>query len=340
MATKLYDPLVSIEGMFNGSVTRIAQAIRDPQNFGSSTKAVLTECSKRFQDALDDCEIQVLDAKWYLEHQLALSRQRREATAREEGANTAKRKHDEIRDVGDEEGRSGEVKKAKTEQQHPEEVQLEQQREPVKQKKPEPIPTKKTLPETYIKPLDEPTVPSPDLQEQPELPEQQKPVEQLKASDKPPDKSLDEPPNPMDDFPKTTPQLTPAPTNDDFNFESMFGEPSADHGATDNEINFDLNLADDFAANLEASNDANQNPSDLNSLLPGLESYANQPDNNANASSNQAMNFDLPDLGPNDFDAFFNDEGLSGEVNISDDVMNAENMNMDNAEFDSMFKDD
>ena len=69
----------------------------------------------------------------------------------------------------------------------------------------------------------------------------------------------------------STTQVTPAPTNDDFNFESMFGEPSADHGVPDNEINFDLNLADDFAANLEASNDANQNPSDLNSLLPGLE---------------------------------------------------------------------
>ena len=45
-------------------------------------------------------------------------------------------------------------------------------------------------------------------------------------------------------------------------------------------------------------------------------------------------------LAPNDFDAFFNDEGLSGEVNISDDVTNAENINMDNLDFDSMFKDD
>ena len=338
MTAKSYDPLVSIEGMFNGSVTRIAQAIRDPENFGSSTKAVLTECSKRFQDALDDCEIQVLDAKWYLEHQLALNSQRREAKAREESVNTAKRKHGEMRDDGDEEGRSVEAKKPKTAQEQPAELQADRLSEPVREKESEPIPSKTTPPNIDSKAAEEPSEPSPDIQEQSQPSEQPKSVEQPKAPDKPPDKSLQEPSNPVDEFPKTTPQVTPAPTNDDFNFESMFGEPSADHGVPDNEINFDLNLADDFAANLEASNDANQNPSDLNSLLPDLESYANQPDHNANASNNQAMNFDLPDLGPNDFDAFFNDEGLSGGV--SDDVMNADNMNMDNLDFDSLFKDD
>ena len=79
MATKPYDPVTSIEGMFNGCITRIAQAIKNPVDFGPSTKGVLLECSKRFQDALDDCEVQILEAKFYLEHQLALNKARRES---------------------------------------------------------------------------------------------------------------------------------------------------------------------------------------------------------------------------------------------------------------------
>src|ERR1700712_4460780 len=90
-----YDPVKTVEAMFMGSVARIAYVMKDPVNYAPATRAVLAETAKKFQDALDDCEIQILDAKWYLEHQLALNKARREAKAREDTAASTKRKRDE-----------------------------------------------------------------------------------------------------------------------------------------------------------------------------------------------------------------------------------------------------
>lgn len=345
MAAKPYDPLVSIEGMFNGSVTRIAQAVKDPLNFGQSTKAVLTECSKRFQDALDDCEIQLLDAKWYLEHQLALNREKREAKAREEGAAVAKRKHDEVKEKGDAEGRSQDAKRAKTDGEQEDKTAKPADVDTVSEtvpSKPETASTSDTVDAQPLEnALDTGNSKGDDGKETQQTQDISQPTTTNKPLEKAPDKSLEEPPNPMDDFPKTTPQVTPAATNDEFNFESMFGEASADPGGAEDGINFDLNLGDDFAAGLDLGNELNQNSTNADPLMTGLESFDNQAENNgANINDNQAVNFDLPDLGPNEFDAFFNDNNLSGDMNLNDDLMNAENMNMDNLDFDSMFKDD
>ncbi len=333
MATKPYDPITSIEGMFNGCITRIGQAIKDPVHFGPSTKGVLLECSKRFQDALDDCEVQILEAKFYLEHQLALNKARREAKAREEGAVTGKRKHDQIEDGED---KAGNAKRVKVEDKKPSEAETPVKRpEPVRapeSKKSEPEPE----PREHHK---DPTQKSAEVLklEPPNAPD----ILPAKSPEKPPEEPILQTPA-LTDFPQPTPNATPAPTNDEFNFESMFGDPSADAGAGDGDMAFDLNLGDDFGGAIEGTNDANPQDQDFSSLLPGLESYANQAaDDNGDPSNVMRINPDLPELpdtGPNDFDAFLdaNDFNTDGSMNLNDDPMsNLENM--DGIDFDSMF---
>jgi hypothetical protein len=335
MATRTYDPITSIEGMFNGSITRIAQAIRSPAEYGLSTKGVLLECSKRFQDALDDCEIQILDAKFYLENLLAQNKARREAKAREETAATAKRKHDEIKDVEETEDSA---KRVKLDQPKP--AESEQPVEPPKA----PEPPKNDAP---AEPKPQPTpAAKPKEPEAPNPPEVSTDKANNKDKDNEKDKPPDEPPltTPLDEFPKATPNATPAPTNDDFNFESMFGEPSADLAPTnDDPLQFELDL-DSMGGGL--GNDSNPQDTDLNSLLPGLESYANQATDDpvggvgvggTDGTAGGGMNFGLPNLEPNEFDAFLdaNDFGTGGEGNfMTDDAMNT---NAENIDFDSIF---
>jgi hypothetical protein len=340
MATRTYDPITSIEGMFNGSITRIAQAIRSPAEYGLSTKGVLLECSKRFQDALDDCEIQILDAKFYLENQLAQNKARREAKAKEETAATAKRKHDEIKDVEETEDSA---KRVKLDQPDPVEPQqsIEPPQAPGALKKDTPAEPKPA----HSKPQPTPAAKSeePEAPEPPEVPtDKSNDKDKNKEKDKPPD----EPPliTPLDEFPKATPNATPAPTNDDFNFESMFGEPSADLApTTDDPLQFDLDL-DSMGAGL--GNDSNPQETDLNSFLPSLESYTNQASDDpvggvgvggTDGTAGGGMNFGLPNLEPNEFDAFLdaNDFGTGGEGNfMTDDAMNT---NPENVDFDSIF---
>ena len=329
MATKPYDPITSIEGMFNGCITRIAQAIKDPVHFGTSTKGVLLECSKRYQDALDDCEVQILEAKFYLEHQLALNKARREAKAREDGAANAKRKHDQIQDP---EEKAENVKRVKVEEQ-----KLSEPEEPAPKTEAIKAPQPK---KSESQPEQPPKQPTPQPAEQPK-PEPSKAPDILpaKSPEKPPEEPVSQKPV-ITDFPQPTPNATPAPTNDEFNFESMFGDPSADAGAGEGDMAFDLNLGDDFGNALDGTNEANPQDQDLNSLLPGLDEYANQaPDD----GGDQAMKINsdlpaLPDIGPNDFDAFLdaNDFNQDGSMNLNDDPMsNLENM--DGIDFDSMF---
>ena len=336
-------PINSIEGMFNGCVTRIAQAIKDPVNFGPSTKGVLFECSKRFQDALDDCTIQILDAKFYLEQQLALNKARREAKARQETAATAKRKHDEIKDA-DDKGRDC-TKRIKLEDDKSSRCSSKQSVETAR---------------ASLRPLEPPRLrglkadEKSDRIQRPDLPSPQNhshnpsKLPTNPASPSPPTShQRNRPLNPRTPSPRQRPMPHPAPTNDDFNFESMFGEPSADAGLNDNDndmpFELDLNgdLGGDFGAGLDATDSSQQN-ADLNSLLPGLESYANQaPEDPAAQANPQANPFDLPDLpnlGPNDFDAFLdaNDFNAGGDINLNEDPM-ANLDNMDNMDFDSMF---
>lgn len=75
-----YDPIVSVEGMYKGSVrpnislawkditliiprwqlTRLGYFFKDPKRYGDATLAVLRETAKRYDDALDDCLIQIV----------------------------------------------------------------------------------------------------------------------------------------------------------------------------------------------------------------------------------------------------------------------------------------
>ena len=339
MAAKAYDPVTSIEGMFNGCITRVAQAIKDPVHFGPSTKGVLLECSKRFQDALDDCEVQILEAKFYLENQLAQNQARREAKAREEGATTTKRKHDQIQDP---EEKAENAKRVKIEgQKQPDPGKPEEQPKPIKAQEPQ---HSKPEPEPEPEPPEQPRQPTPEpvetsKPESPKVPDEPP----AKSPEKPPEKPPEEPVSQtlvMTDFPQPTPNATPAPTNDEFNFESMFGDPSADAGAGEGDMAFDLNLGDDFGNVLDGTNDANPQDQDLNSLLPGLDEYANQA---ADDGGDMAIKINsdlpaLPDIGPNDFDAFLdaNDFNTDGSMNLNDDpTSNLENL--DGIDFDSMF---
>lgn len=385
-----YDPVKTVEGMFNGSVTRIAYAMKDPQNFAQSTRAVLAETAKKFQDALDDCEIRILDAKWHLENQLALNRTRRETKAREDSAANAKRKRDEIKDghekvQGNE--RENAAKRVRTAE--PEEITQSQQKMEavIPQQAPAAglvakettsLPPPKPVAKPAGKPTAKPPGPKPAGPKPADKPKvfvttdvraSQRPSAPLpKARERPPESAL-MPESTLtqttsDEFPKITPQDTPAAGNEDFNFVSMFGDASGDMmDGVGNDMSFDLNLGDGFDA--EAAN-MNMNDSSLTSLLPGLESYANQAgeDNGFNLggtinmgnamlsdlgggpisdmNTQQTINpndFSLPALGPNEFDEFLNsnDMNFDDPLNMEDDgLMSMENM--ENMDFDSMFK--
>ncbi|EXJ63460.1 uncharacterized protein A1O5_11509 [Cladophialophora psammophila CBS 110553] len=290
-----YDPMKTVEGMFMGSVTRIAYAMKDPLNYAQSTKAVLAETAKKFQDALDDCEVQILDAKWYLERQLALNKARREAKAREDSAASAKRKREEPKDA-QETAQTADGENA------PKRVKTQEPESPVQaQPKPQqPSPAQKPTPSPAVaahtnaaQPLPGPAEKTPQPPDKPRVSvttdmktSHPAVVPASRPQEKPPE-TAQQPESTMtqtttEEFPKPTPQDTPAEANEAFNFESMFGEPSADMmDGTNNDMNFDLdNLGDGFGA--DASQLNVQQDASLSSLLPGLESYANQTGDDAN----------------------------------------------------------
>jgi len=383
-ATKpAYDPMKTVEGMFNGSVTRIAYAMKDPLNYAHSTRAVLVETAKKFQDALDDCEIQILDAKWYLEHKLAQNRARREAKAREDSAASAKRKRDEVEGAQgkpqetDQENATKRVKTGELEKSAPSQ-QPQKQKEPSQPQLPKaPVAAPSAKIQVSPKAAKKPSVPKPV--EKPPAPTKPK-VKKSQSPAMPPAKVPEKPPEQpavpetsaiqqnVEDYPKATPQDMSAGGNEDFSFVSMFGEPTADMMAgAGNDMNFDMsNLDDGFDA--AAVQDAS-----LNSLLPGLESYANQagddsfnlpgttnmvsrgdtgtgvsgPADNNQPPSLNPNDFSLPALGPNEFDELLNSSDMnfdnsvnfvdSGMMNLGgmDNMDNMDNMeNMENMDFD------
>ncbi|KIY04116.1 uncharacterized protein Z520_00808 [Fonsecaea multimorphosa CBS 102226] len=292
-----YDPVKTVEGMFMGSVTRIAYAMKDPLNYAQSTKAVLAETAKKFQDALDDCEVQILDAKWYLERQLALNKARREAKAREDSAASAKRKREESKEAQETaqiaEGENAPKRVKTQEPESPVQAQPKAQ-QPSPAQKPAPPSTvaanpnaAQSLPGSAEKnptprPPDKPKVSvTTDIRApQPAVVPASRPQEKPPETAQQPESTMTQ--TTTEEFPKPTPQDTPAEANEAFNFESMFAEPSADMmEGNNNDINFDLdNLGDGFGG--DSSHLNMQQDASLSSLLPGLESYANQTGDDAN----------------------------------------------------------
>lgn len=340
-APKPYDPIVSIEGMYNGSVTRIAYALQDPANFGHQSKGIIQQCSKQFHEALDDIEIQILDAKWYLEHQLRLRKEQRAIQAQEEQAASAKRKHDQIEADGEKE-KDTDAKRQKLEQ------DAQPQSEP---EKPAAASPPKPAPEPAQQPA-EPAKPAEPAATEPEKKED-KPATPIKETPVP-----DKPPETDDLFGSGRPTPTADPGTaggmdgvDDFNqFESMFGEPTGDdpNMNPEGDLGFDLGMGDDVFGAPTGQNQPSGEASGLESMLPGLESYANQEQNaaggvtgedNAQNGADAAMGFDLPELGgPNEFDAFLDANDFGGIDLGNDPNLDGDINNMDAPlDFDSMF---
>jgi len=183
------------------------------------------------------------------------------------------------------------------------------------QSKPEPASSPNPLPPAKIKPENN-NAPEPTLTPFP-LPPQQP--------------TQPDPPFNIDDFSKPTPQVTPTLTNEEFNFESMFGEPNEETNMDDTE-NLPIELDDPFGnfinddsnTTVNNSNTNTQNQSAVNSMLPGLEAYANQPDDATNTTNAVNTNNNTGGIGVDSGNAFTNDLDLPdlGGPNIFDDMLN------------------
>lgn len=334
-ALKQYDPAKAIEGMFNGCVTRLGYVLKDPENYRSSTPYILAECSKRFQDALDDCEITILNAKWYLEQKLAENRRKREAEAEAKAkeasaANAAaKRKHDEISEPSEPQPAETPTKRAKPGDESPPKPSTASQNSPSVKSQSKPT-------ESSQQPVKAQSQTQSSTKEDSNPTEQEKPAQDEKKQEQ--SVQSDSQFN-ADDYVKPSPPPTSALTNDneDF-FESMFGEPTEDANdmanADDMNLDFLNEFVQDSTLNDSTTNNTTQTQtqsqtqtqtqtqtqppnqtqntqqSSLNSFLPGLEQYANQTDD-----TNTALNIDTQNEEPNPFTSEF-------EPNIFDSMLN------------------
>lgn len=160
---------------------------------------------------------------------------------------------------------------------------------------------------------------------------------------------------PSQDEPKTSGPVSSTGENQDFNFDSMFDDPGDTGDPNPEGMNFDIDMdPDPFTNAMSNSNNLVQadKPDSLDSLLPGLETYANQTgddlmmnftstnagvDGNGGVSSNI---FDLPDLGDSTFDDLLNDDsfggGGMGAGGEGDDMLNDDSM-MNMGDLDSFF---
>lgn len=359
-----YDPVKSVVGMWNGTLTRLGYFFKDPANYdGEPTKAVLSLTSRRYQDALDDCEIQILEAKWYLEHQLMLNKERREAAqAEKEDSTSAKRKLAEFQEArtSHEEVTVPQEQPAKR-QRVSEEVPAHAPNhaapesakgQPPEQKNTSEKGTPDKVKEESKDMKAELAEPSTETQKGTTISQPGPPKEPPEKLNLPAPVSTTMPTGsrPSTSYggrgpPSQSGQNTPATAAEDFNFESMFGEPSGDpnDAAGLNLDSMDLVNAGEMDGNsMEAAgfNDTNAfglGDTSLNNLLPGLESYAKQSGEhgdgeggfdfgNAGSADNE---FALPDLGTSTFDDFLNDNPFGDGGGGDDFLKDGEMMNLD-----------
>ncbi|KAK5103187.1 hypothetical protein LTS08_003992 [Lithohypha guttulata] len=365
---KVYDPVRVVEGMFSGCLTRMAYVLRDPKNFGEPSPYIFAELQKRFADGCDDIEIKLLDLKWYLEQKLAENATRRQAEAIQKGTTTptasaTKRKHEEIDDTQKQEQSETPTKRPKRDDgSSPKSAVVATEDPPTSNSNEIPPADSASQPQTV--PDVDATVqvqPAPSYLEkandQPSSGQaKQIPVPATAPSAVPPESEFN-----ADYTAKSTPQETPIEPGDFF-IESMFGDPTEDGNTVNSEDlnsftqnNFDQSTA---AADTAVSNTINQdqdytqsqaNSSSLTSFLPGLEQYANQPDDPMNTQAQTLpANTQSQDLfadftaAPerNVWDDFLDDEtnNAGNSTDFADiDVGNPEATNMN---FDSLFDDD
>lgn len=352
--TKVYDPMKTVDGMFKGSVIRMAYAFKDPKLHGETTRIVLSECTKKYQDALDDCEIQILDAKWYLERKLAENKAKREAEAKEASAANAKRKHEEAAEKDQEMTVESPPKRIKADEQpSPRSSAAVSNLSNVKeQEKTSAVntPSQQMQPGKNVAQPNETqaVVPKEESRTSTPQPQVQKTEQPAQTKTEP-----DPAPVSMDEFPKPTPTVTPAITNDDFTFESMFTDALGDDDGGGNDLDIGLDddpFGDDFSSDPFANDTTMTNPTQpttmtqtqiqtpknpptqaqstakpnndsnnenaFSALLEGVEQFANQPDDSRRPSGNGNANNN------NTTNAFTGD--LDMGTNIFDSFLNDE----------------
>jgi hypothetical protein len=353
-----YDPVKSVVGMWNGTITRLGYFFKDPEKYGEPTNAVLISTSRRYQDALDDCEIQILEAKWYLEHQLKLNKERREAAqAEKEDSTSAKRKLAEFQEAQkNQEGTTVSQEQPAKRQRIAEDKPNDAGQEKAKQQPQGQKKTQKEIPvgEMKEKSIDlkvEPVELSTGIQTDTTV---MQPVQPKEPTAKPPpapvNTSMPTGSRPSTSYggrgpPSQSGQNTPTTAAEEPNFESMFGEALADENDAGGLSfdNMDLASTDPMGGTgMEAGsfNDPNAfslGDTSLNNLLPGLESYAKQSGEhgdgdggfdfgNAGSADNE---FALPDLGTSNFDDFLNDNTFGDGGGGDDFLKDGEMMNLD-----------
>lgn len=349
-----YDPAKALEGMFKGAVIRVAQSLRDPKNYGASTSIVLPEVTKRFHDAIDDIEIQLLEAKWDLEARLAANRTAREleqaASTVETGSAKRKRTEDDVKD-GDQENVSS--KRAKVEEVKPEVSEKEALASSNTAEAGGQLQTNSLESDR----VQQPTVSVADAKSRPMNTEAKQNIPQSSASQLEPTASQDTrtelPPSKPPDKPRATAEASQTEQGevatkdneqdiqDDNEFESMFDIPAGD---TKHNVDSSITFGNAFDHNIHSNDldvNSGQNDSSLNSLLPGLGDYANQAPDDAGSAQHVGQNpaapvdprpdsvgslgneFDLPDFGgPNEFDDLLNDAfDFGGGTNDGDNTV-------------------
>ena len=342
--SKAYDPLKVAEGMLNGAITRIALTLRDPKQYGKATPAVLASTAKLYQDALDDVEIQILEVKWLLEQRLADNKKKREAaekiieTASAAASPAAKRKQD-----GSDGTALSPPKRARSELR----VSPETEAFVVKPSD-SPAPTKLLeVPSTSTRPSPQPEANKGEDNDS-MLPTDNKQKDQQVRPDPSP---LPDQPFDVDDFARPSNHGTPAHTNEEMDmFDSMFGDPddlitdAINANSNDDAMNFEFDDApvtnNDEAVVVDqtdtSKNDFSQlqDPaqsqplpqdsmaqSSLENILPGLEQYAGQTDDAAQAGQDgNANNPFTASFEPNIFDEFLSDTNMGDALAIDPDA--------------------
>ncbi|KAF7512130.1 hypothetical protein GJ744_002292 [Endocarpon pusillum] len=352
-----YDPIVSVEGMYKGSLTRLGYFFKDPKHYGGATLAVLRESAKRYDDALDDCLIQILDAKWLLEHQLAQNHARRAREAAETEMESSKRKLESTPEEGSTYNHApdkGDNPAKRTKVQHsPRDTVLpgpeqngEDSTNGVHNSKhaenAEGEASAAAKPDILTAKEDGQKAGPPGNKESSAGAAGQE-EKIITATEPPPDKPSAPPPEEMKEQKEQAGEAVQAGrtgNDEEMNLDSMFADVNTGNDQS-NDLNFDLDLS---TANLVESNhfdSSGHEPTNLE-LLPGLESYANASSDDfgmlnlpsttrANPSSVPGLGteFDLPEIqGDSNFDDLFADGDFGGDASLMD-------LDLENGFFDS-----
>jgi hypothetical protein len=304
-------------------------------------------------------KITKLEAKWYLEHQLAINRARRAQKASENAHAANKRKLDLVTDEqnGDAEKMEENPAKRIKVQDTKESNGLVAEGTATRVEDAEAAAIDATQnPNVNNKPPAQSTEAANETVEETDRPNQAAESSQPTATapKKPPDLNTTNGTNPIStDFasqeePKTSGPATSIDENQGFNFDSMFDDANEGGDGNNADLDFDMELGTDAFSNV--INGQNKGQADkstsLDSLLPGLETYPNQTGDemmmNFNSSNDGAAGpstneFDLPDLGDSTFDDLLNDNSFGGDMGgTGDDMLNDDSM-MDLGEFDDSF---